>query len=67
MAKLMDGAAPAAAEDAPMLGRMAKIGIVPGKPFEMSKLDAPVQAALKDIPQSALKKIEANKDLVRCI
>jgi hypothetical protein len=62
MAKLMDGAAPAAAEDAPMLGRMAKIGIVPGKPFEMSKLDAPVQAALKDIPQSALKKIEANKD-----
>jgi len=62
MAKLMDGIAPAAAEDAPMLARMAKIGIVPGKPFLMSNLDATVQAALKDIPQSALKKIEANKD-----
>ena len=44
-----------------MLASMAKIGIVPGKPFEMSKLDPTVQAALKDIPQSALKKIEANK------
>jgi hypothetical protein len=45
-----------------MLASMAKIGIVPGKPFEMSKLDPAVQAALKDIPQAALKKIEASKD-----
>ena len=28
----------------------------------MSKLDPAVQAALKDIPKTALKKIEANKD-----
>ena len=62
MAKLMGEDAPPAAEDAPMLASMAKIGIVPGKPFEMSKLDPGVQAALKDIPQTALKKIEANKD-----
>ena len=62
MAKLMGGVAPPAAEDAPMVASMAKIGIVPGKPFEMSKLDPAVQAALKDIPQTALKKIEANKD-----
>jgi hypothetical protein len=62
MAKLMGGDAPPAAEDAPMLASMAKIGIVPGKPFEMSKLDPAVQAALKDIPQSALKKIEGNKE-----
>jgi hypothetical protein len=61
MAKLMGGVAPPAAEDAPMLASMAKIGIVPGKPFEMSKLDPTMQAGLKDIPQSALKKIEANK------
>jgi hypothetical protein len=61
MAKLMGGAAPPAAEDAPILANMAKIGIVPGKPFEMSKLDSAVQAALKDILQSALKKIEDNK------
>ena len=45
-----------------MIERMAKIGLVPGKPFEMSKLDPAVQVALKDIPQTALKKIEANKD-----
>jgi hypothetical protein len=64
MAKLMDGIAPAAAEDAPMLASMARIGIMPGKPFEMSKLDAAVQTALKDIPQSALKKIEANQAIL---
>jgi hypothetical protein len=62
MAKLMGSDAPPAQEDAPMLERMAKIGIVPGKPFEMNKLDPAVQAALKDLPQRALKKIEANKD-----
>lgn len=62
LAKLMGGAAPAPADDAPILARMAEIGIVPGKPFELSKLDPAVQAALKDIPETALKKIEANKD-----
>jgi hypothetical protein len=62
MAKLMGGDAPPAAGDAPMVASMAKIGVVPGKPFELSKLDPAVQAALKDIPQTALKKIEANKN-----
>ncbi|MDE2601073.1 MAG: DUF1254 domain-containing protein [Bradyrhizobium sp.] len=61
MAKLMGEAAPPAAADAPMLARMAKIGIMPGKPFELAKLDPSVQVALKDIPQTALKKIEANR------
>jgi len=61
MAKLMGGAAPPAPEDAPMLARMAKIGIVPGQPFDMSKLDPAVQDALKDVPEVALKQIEANK------
>ena len=37
MAKLMGEAAPPAADDAPMLARMAKIGIVPGKPFELTQ------------------------------
>jgi hypothetical protein len=45
-----------------MLARIGRLGIVLGKPFEMSKLDPAVQAGLKDVPQSALKKIEANKD-----
>jgi hypothetical protein len=42
----------------PLLARFASIGFEPGKPFELSKL---VQAALKDIPESALKKIEADQ------
>ena len=62
MAKLMGGDAPPAKEDAPIVEKMAKIGIVPGKPFDMGKLDPAVQAALKELPQRALKKIEANKD-----
>ena len=33
----------------------------------MSKLDPAVQAALKDMPQTALKKIEANKDILGAI
>jgi hypothetical protein len=67
MAKLMGGDAPPAPEDAPILANMAKIGIVPGKPFEMSKLDPAVQTALKDIPRTALTKIEANKDALGAI
>ncbi len=62
MAKLMGGAAPPAAADAPILARMAKIGIVPGQPFDMTKLDPAVQGALKEVPTTALKKIEASKD-----
>src|SRR5215510_15892118 len=67
VAKLMGGDAPPAAADAPMVARMAKLGIVPEKPFEMSKLDPAIQAALKDIPQTALKKIEANKEALGTI
>lgn len=67
MAKLMGGVAPPAAEDAPIIARMAKIGIVPGHPFGMTKLDPAVQAALKDVPTTALKKIEASKDSLGAI
>lgn len=61
MAQLMCKDAPAAPEDAPMLAKMATIGIEPCKPFDISKFDAATQTALNDIPQAALKKIEANK------
>jgi hypothetical protein len=61
LARLMGGAAPPAAADAPMLARLARIGIVPGQPFDMAKLGPAVQAVLKDIPESALRKIEASK------
>jgi hypothetical protein len=60
MAKLMGSAAPAAPEDAPMLARMAKIGLVPGKPFDAARLGAHA-AELKDVPATALAQIEANK------
>jgi len=46
---------PPAAEDAPMLAKMAQIGIAPGE-FDASRLDA---AAVKDMPQIAVKKIAA--------
>lgn len=61
MAKLMGRAAPPAAEDAPILARMAKIGLIPGKPFDISKLDSNIQAALKDAGKSAMALINANQ------
>ena len=44
-----------------MLARMAKIGLVPGQPFDLSKLDPAVQTALKDISKRR-ERIEANKN-----
>jgi hypothetical protein len=62
LAKLMGGAAPPAALDAPMLASMAKIGLVPGRPFDISKLSTATQTALKTLPATALRYIEANKN-----
>ena len=62
MASLLCKAAPPAAEDGPILAKMAKIGITPCKPFDPSALDSATQAALKDLPQQALKTIEGNVD-----
>jgi hypothetical protein len=68
MARLMGGAAPPAPEDAPILARMTKIGLVPGQPFDMAKLDAKLdpatQADLRDLGKTALQRIEANKDSI---
>jgi hypothetical protein len=50
---------PPAKEDAPMVGKMAKIGIVPGKGFDAGKLDPVVIKALKGVPEEAQKKIMA--------
>lgn len=62
MAKLMCHDAPPAAEDAPILERMAKIGAEPCKPFDMGVLDPAVQDALKDLPEVALRKIESHRN-----
>ena len=62
LASLMCKDAPPAAEDAPILARMATIGIEPCKKFDISKLDPAVQAGLKNLPQTALAQISANKE-----
>ena len=59
MTRLMGTSAAPAREDAPMIARMAKIGIVPGKTFDPGKLDPAVQAALKDVPDIAVKRMTA--------
>ncbi|MFO1393892.1 MAG: DUF1254 domain-containing protein [Steroidobacteraceae bacterium] len=61
LSKRMCDAAPAYAADKPALARFAKIGFEPCKPFSLSKLDPAVQAALKDLPKTALDKIGANQ------
>ena len=64
MAKLMAQAAPPAAEDAPIVARMKPrlASYRANRSQEIGKFDPATQAALKDIPQSALNKIEANRD-----
>ncbi len=61
LARLMGSDAPPAAEDAPIIVRMAEIGIVPGEPFKMDALDADVQTALADLPKEALAEIDASR------
>lgn len=55
LAELMCKDAPPAAYDKAILARMARLGIVPCKPFEMSKLPADVQAALADVGKEGMK------------
>jgi hypothetical protein len=51
---------PPAKEDAPMVAKMAKIGIVPGKDFDMSKLDPAVARGLQRVPKASQEKIMAH-------
>jgi len=48
---------PPAAEDAPMVATLAKIGIVPGQDFDVSKLDPTVAKAIAGAPKPAQEKI----------
>ena len=59
LASLMKDNPPAAA-DAPILAKMARLGIVPGKEFDPSKLDPAVAKALKDVPKLGFEKIMAH-------
>jgi hypothetical protein len=56
LAKLLK-ANPPASEDAPMLARVAKIGLVPGQDFDNSKLSAFDTEAMKAVPKLALLKM----------
>lgn len=53
--------APACATDGPALARFARIGFEPCQAFTLSRLDPAVQAALKNLPVTALDKISANQ------
>src|SRR6185503_12861206 len=45
---------PPAAADKPMVEKLAKLGIVPGQPFDFSKIDPKAAAAMKRVPKGAL-------------
>jgi hypothetical protein len=56
LAKLMKDNPPAAA-DGPMLAKMANLGIVPGQPFDGSKLGPVAKDAFAEVPKLANEKI----------
>ncbi len=62
MTELMCKDAPPAEEDAPILEKIAKIGIEPCKPFKIDEFDPGVQESLNGLPKSALEKITAGHD-----
>ena len=47
---------PPAKEDAPMVAKLAKIGIVPGQDFDISKLDPAVAKGLQGVPKRPLRR-----------
>jgi hypothetical protein len=50
---------PPAKKDAPLVAKMAKIGLVPGKDFDISKLDPAVAKALAGVPKAGIETIVA--------
>lgn len=48
---------PPAEADAPMVAKMAKIGLIPGKDFDLSKLDPAVAKGLQHVPEAGQEKI----------
>jgi hypothetical protein len=51
---------PPSADDGAMVAKMARLGIVPGKDFDMSKLDPTISRALQNVPKAAFEKIMAH-------
>jgi hypothetical protein len=48
---------PPAKDDAPMVAKMAKIGLVPGQDFDVGKLDPAVAKALQGVPKAGVETI----------
>lgn len=61
MTKLMGSVAPPAAEDTPILANMAKIGLIPGQPFDINKFPAEVQAAITKAAGEGMTRINNNQ------
>ena len=55
---------PPAAEDAPMVAKLAKIGIVPGQDFDASKLDPAVAKGIAAAPKPGQEKIANLKEAI---
>jgi hypothetical protein len=55
---------PPSAEDAPMVARLAKIGIVPGQDFDASKLEPAVAKGIADAPKRGQEKISNLKEAI---
>ena len=51
---------PPAKDDAPIMARMKKVGIVPGKAFDIAKLNPAVAKAIDGVPKVAQEKIMAH-------
>jgi hypothetical protein len=51
---------PPAKEDAPMVAKLAKIGVVPGMKFDIGKLDPVLAKALGEVPKAAQQSIVAH-------
>jgi hypothetical protein len=51
---------PPAKDDAPIVAKMAQIGIVPGQDFDIAQLDPAVAQSLQSVPKAALTKISAH-------
>ena len=58
LARLLQANPPPAA-DAPMIARLAQLGIVPGQPFDPSRLDRDVAKSLSGSVSLALQKLQA--------
>ena len=48
---------PPTKDDAPMVAKMAKIGLVPGQDFDIGKLDPAVVNGLRGVPKAGVEKI----------